>query len=272
LALAGLVVLVWFGLVGTHHGQMTSVPITRKSPSTRKRTAQRELRSAEGKNDGAPELLLHFVRTKVMDRRPRGTTGSIPIKKEGDVMVVGKDESLPSVFKKLTTEGFLSAPVEDYMGRYIGFITLFDLVKFTNGLFWGQTEEEWVEFWNAKDRFRETKVTDIMRVPNQWTRDPFHPILKEFSLFSCMEMMARTGVHRLGVINPITKMVCGIETQSGLISELRQYKHLMGPLASKQVKEMTSDLHWRVYTVKNTDKAINAFTEMESRKVHDWPW
>jgi len=213
--------------------------------------------------------LLHFVRTKIKDRRPRATTGTIPLKKEGDVMVVGKDELLPSVFKKLSTEGFLSAPVEDFWGRYCGFITMFDLVKFTNGLFWGQSEEAWSQFFEAENRFAETRVSDILRTPDQWNRDPFHPVYRDFSLFSCLETMALTGAHRLGVVDPATKRIAGIQTQSALISELRQTKHYMGTsLLSRRVAEMIPHLNWVIHTIKESEPAINGFNEMEAKKVH----
>merc|ERR1711957_1152980 len=120
-------------------------------------------------------LLSLFMSTPAVDHIPRGTTGEVVIHKEGPVMTVQRDETLPRVLRKLATEGFLAAPVLD--GRqYVGFISMLDLVRHTTNLFWGDTVEQWVNFWDKEERFQTTTVDDVMRLPDTWDRDPFPPL------------------------------------------------------------------------------------------------
>jgi len=148
-------------------------------------------------------LLSLFMSTPAVDHIPRGTTGEVVIHKEGPVMTVQRDETLPRVLRKLATEGFLAAPVLD--GRqYVGFISMLDLVRHTTNLFWGDTVEQWVNFWDKEERFQTTTVDDVMRLPDTWDRDPFPPLRPDFTTFYALEMMARTRLHRMAVVDQKT--------------------------------------------------------------------
>lgn len=211
-------------------------------------------------------LLALFLKTPAVDHIPRGTTGDVVVHKEGPVMTVQRDETLPRVFRKLAVEGFLSAPVLD--GRqYVGFIDMLDLVKHTTNLFWGDTVEAWVNFWDKEERFQSTSVDDVMRVPDSFDRDPFPPIQPNFTTFYALEVMARTGLHRMAVVDPKNNRVTGILTQSMLISWLRQSMTKLGELRSLKVADIVSEQTRAVVAIPETMKAINAFNKMVDEEV-----
>lgn len=189
-------------------------------------------------------------------------------------MTIQRDERLPRVFRKLASEGFLSAPVLDYDGvTYIGFITMLDLVQYTTKLFWADTEEEWVDFFSKQESFQETLVEDIMKVPSVDFRDPFPPARLDFSHFYALEKFARSTslLHRMACVNPETDRVENIITQSMMISFLRQNKIRMGSLRTRKVKDFEKTAKkglWSlVQTTKDSDKAINAFNKMVNQEV-----
>lgn len=211
-------------------------------------------------------LLSLFMSTPAVDHIPRGTTGDVVIHKEGPVMTVQRDETLPRILRKLATEGFLSAPVLD--GRqYVGFISMLDLVRHTTNLFWGDTVEQWVNFWDKEERFQNTTVDDVMRLPDTWDRDPFPPLRPDFTTFYALEMMARTRLHRMAIVDQKTNRVTGILTQSMLISWLRQNMGALDGLKTETIADITSELSSPVLTIKENAKAINAFNKMIDCKV-----
>lgn len=213
-------------------------------------------------------LLKLFITTTVDDRVPRGTTGSVPIKKCGPVMTIQRDEPLPRVFRKLATEGFTSAPVLDYDGKtYIGFLSLLDLVKFTTNLFWGNTEEAWLDFWSKQEKFQETLVEDVMKFPDEWMRDPAAPIPKQMSHYWATEHFVANNIHRTAIVNRKTKRVENIMTQSMILSFLRQHKDKLGSLRYKRVRDFDDRFTKDVISCIDTEKAINAFNKMVDEKI-----
>jgi len=213
------------------------------------------------------DLLYWYLENTVDSRVPRALTGKVNVKKMGPVMCVQVDESLKSVFHKLAVEGFTGAPVVDG-SSYVGFISILDLVKFTYNLFWGDKVEEWVNFWEKEQKFCNSLVSDILLKPDEFMRDPFPPVMRDFSCFHAFETMAKTGLHRLCVLDKTTKRITGIYTQSMIISELRQYKDLMGDSLRKlQVKEFLNEVGNPVISIKENEKAITAFNTMHERNV-----
>jgi len=220
------------------------------------------------KKDSGP-LLYWYLSNTVDSRVPRALTGKVNVKKMGPVMCVQRDETLKSVFHKLAVEGFTGAPVVDGTeNAYVGFISILDLVKFTYNLFWGDKVEEWINFWEKEQKFSNALVSDVMVKPDEFMRDPFPPIYRDFSCFHALETMAKTGLHRVCVLDKTTKRITGIYTQSMVISEFRQYKDLMGDSLRKlQVKEFINEIGTPVITIKETDKAITAFNVMHERGI-----
>lgn len=211
-------------------------------------------------------MLSLFMTTPCGDHVPRGTTGDVEIRKVGPVLVVHRNETLPRVFRKLAVEGFLSAPVVEGT-RYVGYIDMMDLVKKTTDLFFGESVEAWVQFWEKEERFQETTIDDVMKTPNTFDRDPNPPICSDFSTFSALEMIVRGNYHRLAVTKPNSSRLECILTESMLISWIRQHKSLLGNLRGRSVGDLTSDLKTPVFTIHETKRAINAFNKMALENV-----
>jgi CBS domain-containing protein len=216
--------------------------------------------------DEYTNLVSLFLNTEVSDHLPRGTTGDIKVHKEGPVVCVQRDESLPRVFRTLATEGFLSCPVVDGH-RYVGFVDMSDLVEKTCRLYYGETAEAWTNFWEKEEEFQTTTVDDILKTPDMFNRDPYPPIPSDFSSFHALELMARTGYHRLACISPTTNRVNGILTQSMIISWLRQHKSLWGTLRTTLVSDITDTLRTDVIAINENQSAINAFKKMKDKHV-----
>lgn len=217
--------------------------------------------------DGA-NLLDACLKNPISNHRPRGTVGLV--QKEGTAVVFDENDALPKIMKKLSRERFLGAPVVRG-SDLVGFITMHDIVKYVNGLFFGASEEEWIDYFSKRLDFQGAVARDVMREPDEFNREP--PCLhRDFTTFAALEKMARERVHHVVAMDSLER-ITGIITQSMLVSFLRQTKALW-PASFRNLR--VADFEglkgpWRLKTVKNTDTAINAFIMMEDEDVHGLP-
>lgn len=186
-------------------------------------------------------------------------------------MVIQADEKLPEVFKKLTDEGFLGAPVVRG-SELVGHISLLDLVKYVNGLFFATTEDDWDEFWQKKLYFGTTTVESIINTPNEYLRCPFPVVNHSTTSFTACEMMARNKVHHVIMLDDEARL-CGMLTQSMLISFLRQNKEKWtAAFRTMKVRDFEGRAKTkRLQKVTEDELAINAFLKMENEDVHGMP-
>jgi len=206
-----------------------------------------------------------LVNTPVTDHVPRDTTGDIFVHKEGDVMTIQEDESVPMALRKLSMEGFLSAPVLSSDRTFRGFVDMMALTKFTCNLFWGETSEAWVNFWDKEDRFQSATVKEAMDQSTAWRPRPLNVAWTTFSTFHAVEVMSRTGAHRIAIVNDLNRVV-GILTQSMVLSMVRQNMHLLGALRTRRIRDF-ENLRFPCLTCKESDTTINAFNKMINRGV-----
>lgn len=218
------------------------------------------------------DLLDVFLQNDVGNHRPRPTTGKVDLRKEGTVVTVQTTEFLPSIFKKLSTEGFLGAPVCSG-SELVGHISLLDLVKHVNGLFYGTSEEDWVDWWTKKLEFQSTPASKIIDEPNEYARNPFPTMNDKFTSFSALELMARNKTHQVLTLDD-NEQLNGIVTQSMLVSFLRQNKTKWhSSFRTLKVEDFVDDPRGKkdLQTVKDNELAINAFLKMEEEDVHGLP-
>lgn len=189
-------------------------------------------------------------------------------------MTVQATELLPSIFAKLSVEGFLSAPVCEG-STLVGQITMLDLVKHVNGLFYATTEEEWTDWFEKQLMFQTTPANTLMEEPSEYNRCPYKTLNEHFTSFSALELMARDKHHQILLTDSSDeKKLCGIITQSMLISFLRQNKAKWGAEFSKlKVKDFKRDdaIKGSLQCVYEDELAINAFLRMEENDVHGLP-
>lgn len=175
------------------------------------------------------------------------------------------DDAVPTVFKRLSNEGFTSCPVKRGT-EYVGFVDLLDLVKYTTNLFWGATVADWVNFWDKQQEFGSATIEEVMEQPH-WNRRPAPPLYQDNSTFHALEVLANSMEHRVPVLdNRADNNLVGILTQSMLISECYQRIHLLGSLKNRKVSDMT-DWWGDCLSVNENIHAINAFNMMANQDV-----
>lgn len=215
-------------------------------------------------------LLEIFLRNDAKEHVPRPTRNALA-RKEGTVMTIQADEMLPAVFMKLTDEGFLGAPV-CRGSELVGHVSLLDLVKYVNGLFFATSEEDWQEFWQKKLFFGTTTVESIINSPNEYMRCPFPVVNHSTTSFTALEMMARSKVHQVLLLNDDNKL-CGMLTTSMLISFMRQNKRKWGTDFMDMKVFDFEDRRFKksLQTIEENELAINAFLKMENEEVQGLP-
>lgn len=175
-----------------------------------------------------------------------------------------EQDSVPNVFQRLSDEGFTSCPVLKG-DKFVGFITLLDLVKFTCNMFWGCSKEDWIDFWSKEVKFKSSRIIDIMERKQIKMGDQ---IFENNSTFHALEVMVRSRAHRIPVFDDrISCNLVGILTQSMLISELFQRVHLLGrELKEKKVRDMTG-IYTDIVTINSSKTVLSAFNLMFNRDV-----
>jgi CBS domain-containing protein len=174
-------------------------------------------------------------------------------------------DSVSYVFKRLSDDGILSAPVMDG-NRYVGFITLFDIMCYITNMYWGVTGEEWTTFFDNADDFAFATVEEVMDAPTWRGRQYVEPLYTHNTTLHCLEKLAITKAHRAAVLDSSTNRVMNIMTQSMLISEIRQRISMLGSLRHKTVVQMQDS--WTVVrTIRECDRAINAFKQMRDSNI-----
>jgi len=238
--------------------------------SQREQAQQQATATTETEKKGLDQLLLYFAKFPLEQLTPRNPTGTIRLWKSGSAVTLAHNERISRAFHKLVTEGFLSAPVLDDRGRYMGIMDLLDLVAFTTSLFdekkLDPNETEWSKFLEKEKAFWDAKVEDVMQRPSMTNPTPFHPVHKNFSVLQAMEIMSRTGARRLPVLDEYSNVV-GICTQSMIISLLSQGLERMGSAAQLKVSEMHDQLCKEVYSIREDQRAIEGFRLMIEKNV-----
>lgn len=230
--------------------------------------------------EAADPFLIWLVRYPVERNHPRQTTGSLPLWKSGDAVTVQSNEKVASCFKKLITEGFLSAPVLDERRHWLGFIDLLDLTVHTLRSFrkWQPSMSMAVDtsrsegFWSAYMQQEEWYSATVGQVMESFAAEshiqPFIPVYKGFSLFHVVELMARVGVHRVPILDPHDNKVTGIITQSMVISLIDQHMGRLGEINSIPISWLMAGLRSNVVTVQENDTASTAFSKCCDEKIY----
>lgn len=209
------------------------------------------------------------MKTPVSEHVPRSTTGEqfVETCAAGQVMVLRTNDSAISALKKLSVEGFGSAPVLSDKNTFMGFITMRDLVKAATTTFYATDADDWEEFLNAKTEFKELTVGDCMDNATLFNAvSRYASTFKENSTIAATELLTRPGIHQLAVLSQF-KHVTGLLTQSMIISMVRQNLHLIPDLCATQIWDLEATLFKPVITCNESEITINAYNKMISRNV-----
>lgn len=180
------------------------------------------------------------------------------------LVVVQATDSLPYVFRRLSSQGILAAPVLEG-SRYKGFISMFDIVNYITEMNWGSSGEEWAYFFDNSLDFKCAVVAEVMETDLWRNQQTALPMYQSNTTMHALEKLAVTGAHRAAVITWNSKVV-NVMTQSMLISELRQRMYMLGDLRTRRVSELV-DFWTVVRTVSEDSTAMNAFISMRENNV-----
>jgi len=185
------------------------------------------------------------------------------------VVTISRTDSVSSAFRTLCDNDILSAPVVDNMDRFEGMISMKDLVDFTLEQFDRpfRPERYSPDYLNKKARFRNARVSELLKRKRLNTPkiDSVGPVDEDFSLFSTFEMLARSGQHRLAVIN-WRKAVTGVITHSILIKWLWENRECMSQeLLNTSISQIRP--YNFVTSIQASRRALEAFKIMQQQNI-----
>jgi CBS domain-containing protein len=189
------------------------------------------------------------------------------VKQLGDgVTVINADMPVAAALKLLAMEGISAAPVVDgYNDKFQGFITTGDLVSLATTLFFSEDATDWGAFLDAKDEFKSTTVAEALKVTSRF--DCYNVSYMNQSTYSACELLTQPRRYRLALINSQNR-ICGILTQSMLISMIVQNKHLIDDdLLEMKLRDLETPLFRTVHVVNENEMTINALKKLVRFKV-----
>jgi CBS domain-containing protein len=189
--------------------------------------------------------------------------------RESKIFFAMRNDTVRDVFKGLIQHNFSSCPVlQKTKNKWYGFLDIANIVKFIVQHFGEPTlsgeNTNIMTLLEETENFKDIQVNDLMKNP-LGILTPYHPIYVGYSLFSAYEVMARSNLHRLAVVDSRRALVSVI-TQSQLVELTFRNIALLGAKRSKLVKNMPYNLH-EVYHVKPNDLALRAFSLMSEKNV-----
>jgi len=188
--------------------------------------------------------------------------------RESKIFFAMRNDTVKDVFKGLIQHNFSSCPVlQKTKSKWYGFLDIANIVKFIVQHFGESTLAEHTNvnaLLEETENFKELQVGDLMKNP-MGILTPYHPIYMGYSLYAAYEVMARSNLHRIAVVDS-KRMLVSVITQSQLVEFTYRNISLLGPKRSKLVKDMPYNLH-EVYHVKPNDVALKAFSLMSEKSV-----
>lgn len=207
------------------------------------------------------------LQVPVSQHIPRDNTGIDFVWKEGNnAICCFKSDTIASVFRKLSNEKITSMPVlNDATLRFEGFITLLDITAYITSLFYGSSDQEWIDFWSKSDEFKEATVEDCMKKNGEMYKHA-STLYYDCSTFTALEILSRPGHYRLCILNSNDR-VSNILTQSMIISFIRQNKILLPELMNTKIWDLEETLYKPVHSIEDSALAINAYKKMIAKDV-----
>jgi CBS domain-containing protein len=186
---------------------------------------------------------------------------------EGKLTSITTTTTVKEALDLLTRENILAVPVFD--GReFKGFCDYMQLTRFVVRLADGQIPSS--TWWTEHDQIRTTTVWDLVQ---GYTTSSGRAILGEYipplspkaSLYDCIQAMAASGNHRVGILNDAGDSVDALMTQSVVLSWLNDNMDDLGEVAFAKVSDI------RPYTdltkIRADQTALRAFELMDQRRT-----
>lgn len=189
------------------------------------------------------------------------------------IVSVNADASVSQAFEVLIKNNILSAPVFDYeQNKYWYMFSIRDVVEHAMRIF---DEEEFsheslpaVAFLTEKDHFRNYKVKDIVG-----RKEKLLEVGTDITVDKVVEMMVNSNAHRVISLNP-DRSLNNIITQSRVVECLVQLFDVspsLGSLGKQTVKDLGLGKNDSIVSVRDSDKAIQAFKLMCQNNISGLP-
>jgi len=152
--------------------------------------------------------------------------------------------------------------------KYYGFVDLLDLVQFTSEMFSTQitTQQDVNDLFDKEGFWKETTVRQLIRSPlsKGFVADT---IKQGYSLSYAFEYMARTGTHRVLIVDDNQRVV-NLITQSMFIQFFHNHVDQLGEVAQCKVTEiLTRTPITLLLSLKESEPAINGFDILAKQRV-----
>jgi len=231
----------------------------RKQPprkKARKNTEKNEVEMKSKSDDNSQdEFLLLLAKTKVDDI----LTTKIPI------ITATREDNLSHLLALMIKNSILSVPILLKDQEYYGFLDVLDIITWIVDKEGEKSLMEIEGIEGIAALLKDTKVKNIMRSP-YGKRNPYRYVETETSLLSAMEILAK-GIHRIAVVDKVTKEIVNIITQSSVVHWIKQHQSSLGDRLSTKVSEL-GDCYAYVASVYATSSAIEAFRLISIGRFH----
>jgi CBS domain-containing protein len=204
-------------------------------------------------------LIRLLLKTKAEEFAIEGPAEKTPI------FVCDRKDKVVDVWKGLIKHNFLSVPVllrEE--NRYFGFLDMADILRYIVNHFGEDDKGKDKDFWDLvkeEEKFQTKTVGDLMTYPLS-RRNPFHPLHRGYSAMAVVEPLAREPqLHRIPVIDPDTKQMFNLVTQSQVLRWLHKHLDIMGTIKHKAVGDCPSVMKPVIHVTEGSD-TLKAFQTM----------
>jgi len=127
------------------------------------------------------------------------------------------------------------------------------------------TKEDFVELLKELKQLGLEKAKNIADLS---AMNPMHPLRPSDPVSDAMSLYVETGTHRVAVLatNTTAAQIGNVLTQSAVVSWLAKHVDHLGSLGHKSLKELGVTKK-EVFSVKCTDKAVDAFQLMVDKRI-----
>jgi CBS domain-containing protein len=197
------------------------------------------------------------------------TTVSRLVPSVQSIVVASRKDSISTVFKSMAENNILSVMVLTLRDKKLhGYIEISDMARWIGSLYRDVPLDDTPDFHTFKNKrytFDKLTVKDVIPT-NRGRLNPYHPVHKDYSLLFAWEILARSGAHRVPVVDE-TFTLWDIITQSMLVDFLWQNIEKTGNLAQRPIGTVFGN-DKEVRTISQDAPAINALRQMYEYDVH----
>lgn len=172
------------------------------------------------------------------------------------VIFAKTSDSISTVFKRMIDHEIRSMPLyDDKDERYVAFVDVCDILAYIIEVVGIPTDNNETLVMTS-----EFKTTICAVLPDLSMRNPWNTIHKDASLQEVINIMSKTGIYRIAIVDSDGKLV-SVLTQSRLVEYLASKTEEIGPLTQLPLTSLGFGNN-PVIGIKENEPAINAFLKL----------